>query len=60
MLRKIFSVGKDILPKNNLELQRRNKIDRIVVRKRIMNVKIINKISVLLLENKEQKMFVNI
>jgi hypothetical protein len=58
MLRKIFSVGKDILPKNNLESQR-NKIDRIVVRKRIMNVKIINKISILLLENKEQKMIVN-
>jgi hypothetical protein len=60
MLRKIFSVGKEVLPKNNLESQRRNKIDRIVVRKRIMNVKIINKISILLLENKEQKMFVNI
>jgi hypothetical protein len=60
MLRKIFSEGKDILSKNNLESKRRNKIDEKVVRNRIMNVKITNKISILLSVNKEQKMFVNI
>lgn len=59
MLRKIFSEGKNILTKNNLESKRRNKIDENVVRNRIMNVKKTNKIKILLFVNKEQKMFVN-
>jgi hypothetical protein len=60
MLRKIFSEGKDILTKNNFESKRSNKIDGKVVRNRIMNLKITNKILILLSVNKEQKMFVNI
>jgi hypothetical protein len=60
MLRKIFSEGKDILTENNVESKRSNKIDGKVVRNRIMNLKITNKILILLSVNKEQKMFVNI
>jgi hypothetical protein len=60
MLGKIFSEGKDILAKNNLESEGRNKIDEKAVRDRIMNVKITNKILILLFVNEEQKMFVNI
>ena len=59
MFRKIFSEEKDILTNNNLE-SRGNKAAVKAVRNKIMNVKIVSKISILLSVNGVRKMFVNI